>query len=143
MDNPQVCAEVYEILNILGKEYIDKLPKKLYSNIDDIRDKNSIIEFDINKNPMEQDISEEASYIITYLNLEYWCDKEEKEKLINQYIKNDEIFYEEMRKKYNPDEIFAKKKQTYEDKLPVNIEIKENILKKIIYKILNLLKQKK
>lgn len=147
MNSPQVYAEVYEILNVLGKDYINKLPKKFYKYIEEARDKNSIVEFDINKNPLEQDISEDASYIVTYLNLEYWCTQEEKEKLINEYIKNDEIFYNKMREKYNPDEIF-KKNVLLEDEnnqniLPTNIKSKDNILKKLIKKIFNILKMNK
>ena len=39
MNDIIVYSEVYEILNILGKKYIDKLPKDLYNLIDESRDK--------------------------------------------------------------------------------------------------------
>ena len=45
------------------------------------------------------------------LNLNYWCEtEEEKQELIKHYTENERKYQEELRKKYNTDNIFQKKK---------------------------------
>ena len=41
-------SEVYEILNLLGKKYIDKIPKKLYYFFEEERDKSYSKEISFN-----------------------------------------------------------------------------------------------
>ena len=80
--------EVYSVLNLLGREYIYKLPNNVYEFI-----KNEMVpnyEFNIN---MERDvisqISKDALAFISYLNLKYWATLEEQRELIKIYKEND------------------------------------------------------
>lgn len=130
-------SEVYEILNILGEEYINRLPKKLYNLIENERNRKSIIEFDINQPPFKQNISDKASAIIAYLNLQYWCTEEERKKLIEQYIRNDEQYNQELKRKYNSDDLFKHKKVNTKTEL-IEFKEKESIFKKLLYKIKNM-----
>ena len=141
MITSQVYSEVYEILNTLGKEYINKIPIKLYQHIESKRDKKSIIEFDVNKDIASQDVSEEATDIISYLNLEYWCTEEQKKELIKQYQENDKKYEKKLKEKYNTDSLFKKEKyiDTNEKNL-VNTEKKQSLFIKIINKIKGLFK---
>lgn len=44
--------------------------------------------------------------------LNYWCDTPEKKQIFLKVIKENEIKYQEkLRQKYNPNDIFKKKKQ--------------------------------
>ena len=109
-------------------------------------DKKSLVEFDVNKNVEEQDISEEASEMIAYLNLEYWCTKEQREELIKQYQKNDDLYEEKMHEKYNPDLIFSNRVQEDADlKKEQNFMLecrKENFWQKMMRKLKRILKNK-
>lgn len=141
MITSQVYSEVYEILNTLGKEYINKLPIKLYQHIESQRDKKSIIEFDVNKDIAKQDISEEAADIISYLNLEYWCTEEQKKALIKQYQENDKKYEEKLKEKYNTDNLFKKEKYVdANEKNLIKTEEKQSLFSRIIKKIKRLFK---
>ncbi len=133
----EIYSEVYQVLNLLGNEYIDKLPNSLFNMLKEKRNigytPQYIEDIPLNK----QNIKKETLSIIALLHLNYWC-KNEKEKLeLKQMLKNNEDRYQqELRNKYNPDDIFKKHKQ---DKIVENqvsmIEYKESLFKKIISKI--------
>lgn len=147
MDMIKTYTEVFEVLNLLGNEYIQKIPNKLYMYIAENRDKKSIIEYDINTNILDQNISEDAKDMIAYLNLQYWCTPEEKERLLKQYEKNDKLYEEKLKEKYSYDNLFKKTNQNIEvirnnddeskklEKSKALIEYKESMFKKIISKI--------
>ena len=42
-------SEVYEFINVLGNEYKNKIPEKLYLKIETKRDKTYIPKYDINQ----------------------------------------------------------------------------------------------
>ena len=76
------------------------------------------------------------------LNLNYWCEDEtEKQEMLKMYADNDKKIEEEMRERYNPDNLFRKKEKVFEEENNEEnmqlIEYKEqNIFKKIINKIM-------
>lgn len=97
--------EVYYILHILGEKYINKIPPKLYTFIESNTDLKEIDYIDKSKNIADQ-VQNDTITFISYLNLEYWCDENEKERLLKVY-KNNDILEEKMkREKYNVDNIF-------------------------------------
>ena len=133
----EIYSEVYQVLNLLGSEYIDKLPNSLLNTLKEKRN--------INYNPQyiediplnKQNIRKETLAIIALLHLNYWC-KNEKEKIeLKQILKNNEYRYQqELRNKYNPKNMFIKNKQ---EKIVENevslIEYKEPLFKRFISKI--------
>lgn len=141
-------AEVYEILSFMEQKYIDKIPLKLMELFreEKIKDYKSNIEPTI---PLyEQNLQKKTLVILAMLNLNYWCeDENEKKELIKLYAQNDKRKEEELREKYNPDNLFKKKEKIVEDN-KINqentqlIEYKEqNIFKKILSKIMKLFKK--
>jgi len=140
MDILKTYTEVFEILNLLGNEYIKKIPIELYNHIENNRDKKSVIEYDVDKDILEQNISEDARNMIAYLYLQYWCTQEEKQELMKQYQQNDNLYEEKMREKYNVDIFFNKKRENIKSNMEL-VEYKENIFKKIFKKIIDLIKR--
>lgn len=141
MEISKVYSEVYEILNILGNDYINKLPERLYENICNERDKNSVKEFDVNKSINEQGINKNTLEFIAYLNLQYWCNEEQKQQLLKQYKENDEKFEQELRKKYNPDKIFENKEEEFnKDNVQLEKFERQNLFRKLWNKIIGLFK---
>ncbi len=71
-------TEVYEIINYLGKEYIDKIPKKVYNLIKSERRIDYKPEIDFKKPLNLQPLKQETRNLIAYLNYYYWCTDEVK-----------------------------------------------------------------
>ena len=141
-------AEVYEILSFMEQKYVDRIPLKLLELFKEEKEK----EYKPNINPTipldEQNLQKKTLSILAMLNLNYWCeDENEKKELIALYAENDKIKEEELREKYNPDNLFRKKEQIVEDNEIKQentqlIEYKEqNIFKKILNKIMNFFKK--
>jgi len=77
-------AEVEYILNQLGKEYIDKIPKKLLALINRRKLKYYVPRIDINKSIYEQDVERETLILLTLIYHNYWCESdEERRELFN------------------------------------------------------------
>lgn len=140
-------AEVDKILSFMDTAYVEKIPKKMR----DLFRNEKLQDYEPNINPKisldEQNLQKKTYAILAMLNLNYWCkDEEEKKELIKLYAENDRKREEELREKYNPDNIF-KNKQTEsisntEESNTSLIEYKEsNFFKKIISKIMSLFKR--
>ena len=143
-NNTKAYSEVYSFLNALGEEYINKIPKSVYSIIRDNRDKSYNPTYSKDQNVEKNLFSKEALALIAALNLQYFCtDEIQKKELKSIYLKNDEIEKE----KYNPDNIFKnnqiKKEEPIEEKHLELVEYKEyNFIQKIINKIKEIFKRK-
>ena len=107
MNEANMYTEVYEILKILGAQYINKLPNDLYKYIENNRNKNYLTNIDISLPIEEQHFMKETIEFISFINLKYWADEEERKKLISIYNEN-EIKYNE---KYNSENIFKNSKK--------------------------------
>ena len=60
---------------------------------------------------------EETLTLIAMLNLQYWCkDENEKERLKSVYAENKRKYQDELREKYNPDNLFKNKQRVVEEK---------------------------
>ena len=107
MDRAVAYSEVYEILNLMGKEYKDKIPSKLMQIIIDEMDKDYKPNIDIKKPLKEQNLKQRTFDILGMIKLNYWCENEiEKKEFLNKISENDKKRQEEIREKYNPDNIF-------------------------------------
>ena len=128
--------EVYSVLNLLGREYIYKLPNNVYEFIKNERVPN--YEFNIN---MERDvisqISKDTLEFISYLNLKYWATLEEQRELIKIYKEND-IKKEKSKLKFNPRTILNNNTKEIESKALIKEE--QNWYKKLKNIILNFFK---
>lgn len=128
--------EVYSVLNLLGREYIYKLPNNVYEFIKNERVPN--YEFNIN---MERDvisqISKDALAFISYLNLKYWATLEEQRELVKIYKEND-IKKEKSKLKFNPRTILNNNTKEIESKALIKEE--QNWYKKLKNIILNFFK---
>lgn len=144
-------AEVDEILSFMEDVYIDKIPKKLRELFKNER----LEDYKSNIDPKipldEQKLQKKTFSILAMLNLNYWCeDEKEKQDLIAIYAENDRK-KEELREKYNPDNLFKKKETEQKIEEPqkntsentVLVEYKEEkFFKKLIKKIMNFFKRR-
>ena len=135
-------VEVDEVLGYLNTKELEKIPKEIRQIIKSNKDKNYIWKYDKSKKLKEQNLSRDTFAFLSYLNLEYLLNEEQKKIVKQMHMENERK--EEIRKReiYKTEDLFNKneikiKKQTDEFEM---VKYKENILKGIINKIKNILK---
>ncbi len=142
LETKEIYSEVYQVLILLGNEYIDKLPSSLFNMLKEKREVNYIPQY-VEEVPLnKQNIKKETMSIITLLYLNYWCENENEKLEIEQIlINNEDKFQEKLREKYNPDNIFKKYNQEHKEtgnnirNKTSMIPYKESIFKRITNKI--------
>ena len=128
-------TEIYELIELMGEYYKNKLPIKVYNFFKENRlesyDKEEIIE-----KVRKKELSEEALNIYSFLYLKYFCEDELEKNILKQiYLKNNknkEII--EFDKDY---QIFNNKKDFNLIEKPAVIE-RESVLKKVFKWIKNI-----
>ena len=139
----ETYSEVYSILNMLGEDYITKLPSKLYNLIKEEKSAEYNPQYDGTIALEQQNIKKETLSMIALFHLNYWCNsEEEKQELNNLFNENEQKYQTELREKYNPDNIFKNRNNNVENigKERALIEYKEPFFKRIINKIKGLFK---
>ena len=115
-------AEVVEVLDNMSLEDRNKIPKKVYDFFIEKSSKDYIKHLNKNIALCDQEIREDTKEILAILLTNYWCKTEnEKNDLLKLFRANELKYQEELREKYNPDDIFRRRNQ--------KIETKENIIK--------------
>ena len=103
-------CETLRYLKGINQDDLNKIPSKFIKFLNDNSSKNYECDFDYTKPLKELNISEEARGIIAMICLNYWCiTDEQKEKFKSHLTKNELKFQKEMRRKYNPDNLFNNK----------------------------------
>ena len=149
VDTQEMYSEVYSILNLLGNNYIAKLPKSLFKMIEEEKSSTYNPQYSEDKSLNEQNIKRESLAMIALFHLNYWCNSNEEKEQLKQLFKNNEEKHQaEIREKYNPDNLFKNRKQenTTESQPFINdvanVKYKEkNFLQKIFDKIKYLFKK--
>ena len=147
-DIKMAYCEVDIILGQMEEEYVNKVPTELRKLFKEQKrmDYSPKIKADI---PLaDQNLMRKTIAILAMLNLNYWCeDEKEKQDLIQMYSENDRKREEELREKYNPDNLF-KKKDIEVEEVTENTESKElieykkeNFFKMILRKISSIFKK--
>ena len=147
-DIKMAYCEVDMILGQMEEEYVNKIPSELRKLFKEQKrmDYSPEIKADI---PLaDQNLMRKTIAILAMLNLNYWCeDEKEKQDLIQMYSENDRKREEELREKYNPDNLF-KKKDIEVEEVTENTESKElieykkeNFFKMILRKISSIFKK--
>lgn len=154
MNNEQtkkVYSEIYSILDLLGKNYINKLPAKLYQLISNEKNQDYIPQYTMDISLDKQNIMKETLALLALFRLNYWCNSNtEKDRLKNIFLTNEKLYQNELKDKYNPDTIFKNNKkqiETTEIKEKIEnvslVEYKDNIFTKILNKIKSIFKRNK
>lgn len=102
----EASAEINEILKYMPKEEVEKIPSKLREFFKEVSSKDYVTNINPNMPLDKQQIKEKTKDIIALIYRNYWCSEEERKELDQKLIENDKKFEEELREKYNPDNIF-------------------------------------
>lgn len=146
----QAYTEIDNFIELLDEDTKNKVPQKLRAFFKTEKDKNYIKNINVNQPIKNQELKPETLALIAMLNLQYWCeDENEKERLKNVYAKNENLYQEKLKNKYNLDNIFKNRKK--EETIPESniskenaiIEYKEqNFIQRLFEKIKHLFKRK-
>lgn len=132
MEYEKCLVELDEILKYLKYEDLIKIPYKIRSAISQKKDKQYKWNYDRSKNLDEQNINRKTIAILSYLNMEYILNKEQKELMKNFHKVNEEKAEEEKSKKYNANNIFKKKEIDNNQEELALVEVRsEKLYKKI------------
>lgn len=133
--------QLITILNNMEPEYKEKIPKKLMKLFEENSAEDYEFHLDLTRPLQEQELNSKTLALLAMLNLNYWCEtEEEKQELIKHYTENERKYQEELRKKYNTDNIFQKnnkenkQEKTTEEQVAL-VEHKESVIRKLINKI--------
>ena len=102
----EASAEINEIFKYLPKEEVEKIPSKLREFFKEVSSKDYVTNINPDLPLDKQQIKEKTKDIIALIYRNYWCSEEERKELDQKLIENDKKFEEELREKYNPDNIF-------------------------------------
>ena len=132
----EASAEINEILGYLPTEYVEKIPAKLREFFNKVKKEDYVSKVDPYKQLDEQELKPKTEILLTIIYRNYWCNEEERAELDKILIENDKKYEEELRERYNPDNIFKKKEiieekiETIQSNLPAEIK-KESFVKKL------------
>ena len=147
-DIKMAYCEVDIILGQMEEEYVNKVPSELRKLFKEQKRMDYSPEIKADVPLADQNLMRKTIAILAMLNLNYWCeDEKEKQDLIQMYSENDRKREEELREKYNPDNLF-KKKDIEVEEVTENTESKElieykkeNFFKMILRKIFSIFKK--
>ena len=146
----EAAVEVLDILNNTNKEDVRKIPLGFIKFLEANASKEYIANLDHSKTIRELNIKEKTKEILGVIYINWWCNDAQREQYKKQVLEQIKREQEELKEKYNPDNIFEKRenKKEYNENLNQNsnmlsvIEYKENIFRRIINKILNFFKNR-
>lgn len=118
----EAFVEISEIFKLMPKTMLNKIPSRFRQIIEN--EKSTTYTSNI-KEPLEQCIlKEETIIILSLIYRDFLCSKEEKERLQYRDAQKIKEAEDELREKYNPDNIFKKK---IEPNINNTTEIQENL----------------
>lgn len=142
VERRKAYVEILEVLKSMDQRFVEKIPQSLIEFFDKNKSEEYNYIYDDKKTLNEQDLSNITLNLLAMLNLNYWCEDEgHKKELLELYAENEKKYQEELRKRYNPDNIFKKQqeKSNIEENVIQNevalIEYKESIFRRLINKI--------
>lgn len=139
LSKKRAFSEVDAFLSTLGKSYINKIPKDILDVIKSEKDESYKVKIDPDISIESQDFSREAISIILWLNLEFFCNDEQKELLEKIYSNNQKLYEKEQKEKYSVENIFPKNNEKNNSLVKKE---KQNLFKRILKYINNLFKNK-
>lgn len=150
LDTMMAYSEVYEILNLLDKDYKEKVPDKVRTFFEEERLKDYKPEIDTDTPLIDQNLKRETIVLLAILNLNYWCETpEEKQEILDELSQNEKE-KQDLLEEYNPDNLFKKKQNdVVENEDTINIQEvslveykKQGLFKRILDKITRFFKKK-
>lgn len=106
MEYKKCLVELDEILKYLSQEDLAKIPEEIRKAIKEKKDMQYNWEYDESKELKDQNINRKTIAMLSYLNMEYLLNKEQKRFLEELHMANENKNEKEKAKKYGTNNIF-------------------------------------
>lgn len=110
METKKCLVELYEVIKYLSDEDLQKIPLEIREIIREKKDKEYIWKYDESKKLTEQNLNRKTIIMLSYLNMEYLVNEEQKRLLKELHEYNEKKSEEEKTKKYSYDNLFNRNK---------------------------------
>ncbi len=108
----KIAKEVLVILKYFSNDVIEKIPKNFLNFLKELASNyNDKIYIDTTLNLENQNISEESKDLLALIYYSYIAEKEEKKQIQLCWNENEKRYQEDLKEKYNPDNIFKTKNE--------------------------------
>lgn len=137
----EAATEVLLILEHTEIEAVNKISKKFMEFLKENSSKTYKPEFDTSKSIKELNLKPKTEALLGMIYLNYWANEEEKIEFKKKIKENEEKYQQELRDKYNADNLFKNRTTTayIEDNIQKETALaeirKETFIQKIINKI--------
>ena len=141
----EASVEVLDILDHMNAKDVERVPNKFIEFLKENASKEYKCNLDYSKKVNDMELKQETRGLLALMYEKYWCPEEEKEELKKNFYENEKKYQEELREKYNPDNIFSKKQDNIiepENNQTQLIEYKESVFRKLLNKIRTFFKMK-
>lgn len=144
VDYNKRLVEIDEILNYLSEEDLLKIPEEVRQVIKENKDKEYIWKYDISKELKDQDVSRDTIALLSYLNMEYLLNEEQKQVMKQLHEYNEKKLEEAKAKLYSSDDLFKNKHKNIEEKANTEISQENSLIKykeaNFFIKMINIIK---
>lgn len=123
MEDEKCLVELDEILKYLDKQELEKIPYDIRKSINEKKDKNYIWKYDESKELKNQNINRKTIAMLSYLNMEYLLNEEEKRLMENLHKFNEEKLENIKKQKFKVDNIFENKAGNFDKKTNEEIQL--------------------
>lgn len=137
----EAAVEVLDILKHTRDEDVNKIPRKFIEFLENNKSETYSSKLDHSKTIKEMSLKPKTEALLGLIYLKYWANEEEKSSF-KKAAKEREIKYQqELKEKYNPDNLFENKKVvTEQEKIKEEAELPIVQKKTVIQKIMNRIK---
>lgn len=118
-------VEVDEVLNHLCEEDLKKIPEDILKSIKEHKDKEYTWKYDESKELKEQKFSRNTVVILSYINMEYLLNKDQKDLMEKLHELNEQNFTNEIQEKYDSKDLFKNKTDTNGENTIAKLENKK------------------
>ena len=143
MEYAKCLVELDEVLYNLSDEDLNKIPEDIRDSIKEQKDKTYTWKYDKSKTLKEQKIDRKTIAMLSYLNMEYLLNEEQKELMKKFHKSNEEKLEKIKQNKYKSEDIFKNSYEVKERENVALIEVKKekNFIQKLIAKLKLLFKR--
>ena len=103
----EASVDVLDILNHMSLTEQEKVSKKFIDFLKENSSEDYVSNLDYTKSLDEMELSDETRGLISIMYRNYWCTAEEKKELDAKFIENEMKRQEELRERFNPDNVFG------------------------------------
>ena len=140
----EAVTEVLDILKHTKKEDVEKIPKSFMDFLEENKSKDYTPNLDHSKSLKDMGIKPKTAGLLGIIYVKYWANEDEKQEFMRKANENEQIYQEELRAKFNLNDIFKteknnKIKETKNENLPMVNEENVNFFMKIWNKLKNFL----